>query len=992
MPNSITPAPAVTRNGMMSRSRKAWLLTGAAMICALPLRSFAQSAPATTPASPTVVAQADTSATTTATAAAADAPAAAPEEVIVTGTRQSGRTKQQSPAPIDFISAKDLQATGEQNVFDALNKVLPSLDLPPIGFDTAGLVRSARLRGLSPDDVLILIDGKRRHVSANINADIGPVGGSDPVDLDMIPISLIDHIEVLRDGAAAQYGSDAIAGVINIILKHADHGGSAYAQEGATYVQDGFTNNLGASAAVGLNGVGEGFFDFGADYRYHDHTNRDGTFPSEAVTGTQLATPFTVPNPKTISQIEGDPRYNLVNLGYNTGYTIGSTEVYSFGTYGYRHSEAFENYRDPNTSGTYTPTAITPATPFGNLTAFGFYPEGFEPLEASNEDDYAATVGVKGELFDGWNYDLSSTYGGDIVNISTIASINTDYLHAFGTSPTSFHAGEYNDTEWTNNLDINKPIDVPFFAKPLNIAFGAEFRRNTYQLEPGDGPSQYGGGSQAYPGFTNLDAGQYHRTNEAVYTDWATYPLENWQIDVAGRFEHYSDVKDTETGKVTSRYDIFPWLGIRGTISNGFRAPSLAQEGFEAVNVGPTTAGGQFPVNSAAARFLGSTPLKPERSQNYEAGIVAEPIHGMHVGLDVYQIDIRDQIVDSGLIGGANAFEAFALSGALPPTCTPTSGCNLYAQYYTNGVNTKTRGADLTVDYTTFLGDEGKIAWVGAVNANYVKLTRVEASAQFTPDVLSEITSDTPKSKIILQGTYSLDPWSLMLRVTRFGQSVEVLADGDTGGAPFTANRNRPAWIGDTEIGYKITPDIQLTLGANNFTDKYAAKSTLASRYHNAVEYIPSSPYGIDGGFYYGRVAFTFGAPPAPPPAPPEAVVPPPPVAAAPVRTYLVFFDWDRADLTDRAKQIVASAAQASTHVQTTRIEVDGYTDLSGTVPYNQRLSVRRAQTVQNELVRDGVPANEIAIHGYGESNPLVPTAPGVREPQNRRVEIILKS
>ncbi len=903
------------------------------------------------------------------------------EDVIVTGTRQTGRTKESSAAPVDVISARDLQATGQQNVFDALNKVLPSLDLPPVGFDTAGLVRSIRLRGLSPDDTLVLVDGKRRHDSANINADIGPVGGSDPVDLDMIPISMIDHIEVLRDGAAAQYGSDAIAGVINIILKHATQGGSAYAQEGATYVQDGFTNNIGTSLATP---IGEnGFFDIGGDYRYHDHTNRDGNYPD---TG-----PLQTAPKGSVSQIEGDPRYNLATIGYNAGYTISpELQAYSFATYGYRHAEAFENYRDPNSSGTYTPTAITPSTPFGNLTASSYYPNGFEPLEASNENDYSGTIGIKGDLPDDWHYDLSTTYGGDIINVSTIASINTDYLHAFGNSPTHFHAGEFNDSEWTTNLDFTKPVDIPIFAKPLNIAFGGEYRHDTYDLQPGDNAAQYGGGSQAYPGFTNIDSNYYNRSNEAGYIDLATNPIEHWQVDLAGRFEHYTDVGDTETGKFTTRYDFTNWFAMRGTISNGFRAPTLAQEGFAAVNVGPVTAGGQFPVNSAAARALGSTPLKPERSQNYEVGFVIQPIDRMHVDLDFYQIDIRDQIVDSGLIGGANAFTAFALSGALPPTCSPTSGCNLYAQYYTNGVNTRTRGADLTVDYKTPLGDYGNIAWLFAANFNDVELTRVEKQAQFTPDVLSEITEDTPRSKLILQATYTEGPWSLMGRVTRYGQVVEVLADGNTGSDPFTANRNRPAFIGDVEIGYKFTPEITFTVGADNFTDKYANHTTALSRYHNAVEYIPSSPYGIDGGFYYGRLSYNWGAKPTVPPQMPEPNPPAPP-APIPVRTYLVFFDWDRADLTERAKQIVASAAEASTHVQTTQIEVNGYTDLSGTAAYNQKLSVRRAMTVKAELVHDGVAAGEIDIHGFGESHPLVPTAKGVREPQNRRVEIILK-
>ena len=944
-------------------------MTAAALAVLLPAAVQAQTAPA--PAAPQIVASVD---------ATNPNASATPEDVIVTGTRQQGRTKQASPAPVDVISGKELAATGQQNVFDALNKLLPSLNLPPAGFDIAGLVRSARLRGLSPDDTLVLIDGKRRHVSAYINALTGPVGGSDPVDLDMIPISLIDHIEVLRDGAAAQYGSDAIAGVINIILKHNDHGGDAFAQEGATFVQDGFTNNLGASVGTSLGG--KGFFDFAADYRYHDHTNRDGNYPNTGPLQTQ--------DKNTLSQIEGDPRYNLVNLGFNTAYTIApEATLYSNATYTYRHSEAFENYRDPNTSGAYVPTAITPATPFGNLTAASIYPIGFEPLETINEDDYAVTVGVKGDFAGDWHYDLSSTYGGDIMNFGLINSINTSLLQATGASPTHFHNGRYADTEWTNNLDFSHPFDLGFLARPLSVAIGGEIRRNTYQISQGDSAAQFGGGPQAFAAVTPTDSAYLQRTNEAIYGDVAAYITEHWQVDIAGRFEHYTDVGNTETGKVTSRYDVTPWFAVRGTISNGFRAPTLAQEGFTTVNVGPTTASGQFAVGSAAAAALGARPLKPERSQNYEAGIVVTPMQDMHLAIDAYQIGLRDQIVDSGSFTGDAAASALALSGLLPPTCS-AGGCSVSAQYFTNGVNTRTRGVDITWDYLTRLGQYGRINWIASANINDVELTRVDPTVNFTPDVLSELTRDSPKTKIILQGTYSLDRFSFMGRVTRYGEVDEVLADGNSGNFPYTSNRNKPAWIGDVEIGYNLLEGLKLTVGADNFTDKYAYHTTPGSRYHNAVLYIPSSPYGINGGFYYARLNYNWGAA-AVPPMPPAEPIAAAPVAMTPTRTYLVFFDWDRADLTQRARQIVAEAAQAAPRVQTTKIEVNGYTDLSGTAAYNQKLSVRRAKTVEAELVHDGVAESEIFIHGYGETNPLVPTAKGVREPQNRRVEIILR-
>jgi iron complex outermembrane receptor protein len=819
-----------------ARSTKWWLLTCTTLAMATPLGARAQVASTTT-------------ATTTTTAPAA-APAAAPEEIVVTGTRQLNRTKNDAPAPVDVISGAELQRTGQQNLFDALNKVLPSLDLPGFGFDTAGLVRAARLRGLSPDDTLVLIDGKRRHTSANINADIGPVGGSDPVDFDMIPLSLIDHVEVLRDGAAAQYGSDAVAGVINVILKHADHGGSAYAQEGQYYAGDGFTNNLGTSIATALGS--NGFLDLSADYRYHDHSNRDGDFigqtgtasdPNPLVANGAQGGPIVIKgNP---SRIEGDPRYNVVNLGYNAGYTVDDLTFYSNATYGYRHAEAFENFRDPNYAGAFG----------GSPNASLYYPGGFTPLEAFNEDDYGVTIGVKGEFGNDWHWDLSTTYGGDIDNISTLNSLNPNFLQTFGYSPLKFHAGEFNDSEWTNNLDITKPVDVSIFATPLDIAFGAEYRHNTYQIEPGDAPSSFEGGAQAYPGFTKAAANYYQRSNGAGYIDLDTHIIPQWFVEVAGRFEHYTDVGDTETGKIATRYDFSPEFAIRGNISNGFRAPTLAQEGFAAVNVAPTNATAQFPVDSPGARLLGSQPLKAERSQSYSAGIVSTPIPHLHAALDFYQIDIRDQIEDSGLFSGPLVGEAFALNGSGVPSGAAGS---IFAQFYTNGIATRTQGADFTLDYVTFISDDARINWLLATNINSIVLTHVSANGGFTPDVLSEIKDATPKSKTIFQAVYTQDPFSVTVRETRYGQAAEVLADGYTGGAPFTYNRARPAFITDLEIAYKVTPQLTFTLGADNLFDKYAAHTTAYARYQNAEQYILASPYGIDGGYYYARAAYKF--------------------------------------------------------------------------------------------------------------------------------------
>ena len=949
--------------------------TAAALAAMLPTTLLAQGSPVAA-ATPTL----SDAATATTPASAQSSLSGAPEDVIVTGTRQQGRTKQNSPAPVDVISAADLQRTGQQNVFDALNKLLPSLELPAEGFDTAGLVRSARLRGLSPDDTLVLVNGKRRHISANINADVGPVGGSDPTDLDLIPISLVDHIEVLRDGAAAQYGSDAVAGVINIILKHTTAGISAYAQEGAYYPGDGFTDDLGASFALPL--LDKGYLDIAGNYRYHDHTNRTG-YDSRVAPNTvnPVTNPVIFKEPENPGRIIGDPKYNLASVGYNAGYDIlpgDALTVYSFGTYANRAASAFENWRTP-------------------LKIPQVYPNGFVPREAIYENDYGFTGGIKGTVLGGWHYDLASTYGEDVINLKNKDSANVDLFSATGFTPKTFHTGAFNNSQWTDNADINKPFDLGIFAAPLDVAFGGEYRRDTYQLRPGDAASQFGGGSQAYPGFLNGSASNTHRQSEAGYVDLATDLLPHWQVDVAGRFEHYSDVGDTKTFKVSSRYDFTPHYAIRGTISNGFRAPTLAQENFEAVNVSPSTFQGQLPVNSAVAKFLGAVPLQAEQSINYSVGFVAEPIPKLNFAVDLYQISIHNQIVNSGTFGGnVDTPAGQQLIGLLRAAGFGIdSGLSkVTGQYYTNGINSRTRGVDLTADYTYAIADNSSLNLSLAINFNDVELTRqatlADGTSQFTPDVLSEYTRNAPKNKIVLQGYYTLGQASLLVRETRWGSSLEVFPDNVYFTSNYYPSKIAPTWITDIELGYKIFYGIKLSIGANNLFNLYPNQSPYITRFVNSTVYNNSSPFGYDGGFYYGRITYTFGGPSRslPPPLPESVSAPPP--AATPARTYLVFFDWDRADLTTRARQIVASAAHASTHVQTTRIEVNGYTDLSGTAAYNQRLSIRRAQTVENELVEDGVARNEIAIRGFGETHPLVQTATGVREPQNRRVEIIL--
>jgi iron complex outermembrane receptor protein len=438
--------------------------------------------------------------------AAGTADAGGLDEVVVTGTRELNVKARDSVAPIDVIPASALVATGATDLRDALERTLPSLNRQSFGGDLGNLTDSIQLRGLSPDHVLILINGKRRHTTASIYADSGPLQGSAPVDIDLIPISAIDHIEVLRDGAAAQYGSDAIAGVINIILKSADHGGDASVTAGEYYKRDGFTGDAGVDGGFAL-GEG-GFLHLSADYLHHDHSVRSGPDSRTGVVD---------------NLIFGDPLINRSSLAYNAGksFADNAIEAYSFATYAHRNAESYENYRLPNK---------IPA----------IYPNGFSPQETISENDFSVTAGVKGNDLFGWHWDVASTYGSDNDHFGLVDSGNPTLFELTGSTPTTFDIASFKNTQWTNNLDLVRPFDIGL-AAPFNVAFGAEYRRETYKVGAGQPESYIDGGSQSFQGLAPVNAGSYSRSNYAGYIDLATNPVEHWQVELAGRYEHYTD-------------------------------------------------------------------------------------------------------------------------------------------------------------------------------------------------------------------------------------------------------------------------------------------------------------------------------------------------------------------------------------------------------------------------------------------------------------------
>jgi iron complex outermembrane receptor protein len=800
------------------------------------------------------------------------------EAVIVTGTRQTGLKVIDSPAPVQVVDTATLERTGQTDLRLGLANLVPSFNAQAFGGDTANLTLSARLRGLSPNQALVLVNGKRRHTTGNLAVLSGPYQGAAAADLGFIPMAGIGRIEVLTDGAAAQYGTDAIAGVVNIILKKGDSGGSISATGGEYF--DGGGKTASFSANLGMAPLPDSYLNLTFDTKYHGFSNRG--LPDQRVynpaspsySAANNAVESKIAGYPNLNLISGDGEYRLSNFGYNFGLTLPADfEFYSFGGYGHKDASAYENYRRYSRIQGKQGAADRP------------FPLGFSPRERIIEDDYAMTLGATGEIA-GWNVDLSATYGKDSIEVRVEDSANaslyadTSTLTTKGYTPTSFHAGSWQTTQWTNNLDFRKDFEVGL-ATPLDVAFGFEQRRDTYAIGAGDAASTYKEGSQSYPGFSKTDAGGHARTNWAAYTDFAASPITPWKVDAALRFEHFSDFGDTTVAKLTNRYDFNPMFALRGTVATGFRAPTLAESYYSATNVSPTSAFVQLAPNSAAARLLGISPLKPEKSVNFSLGTVMHPIPKLTATIDAYQIKLKNRIFGSSSVYGLrngvavnpNVTAAILANGNVLDSTVTSTGVNIFS----NGLDTRTRGIDAVVSYPTDLGDYGRIDWTLSGNYSDTKITKIKAppaalavtstafptgQTLFAGNAASLLETASPKYKIGLNGLYSFGSLTVSLTETVYGKS-SALNDPGTGPLINAVIKTTP--ITDLEVAYKLPANVTVAIGANNlfneYPDKFSAAfqtACIASGSGCTTQYPTFSPYGINGGYYYGRISLTF--------------------------------------------------------------------------------------------------------------------------------------
>jgi len=853
------------------------------------------------------------------------APAAAPksdekvvklETFVATGSRFNNRTVTESPVPIDVVSGAELEKGGYTETAQMLQAQIPSFNFPrPSLTDGTDHIRPATLRGLAPDQVLLLLNGKRRHTSSlvNLNGSIGR--GSVSTDFNAIPAGAISRIEVLRDGASAQYGSDAIAGVINVILRK-DQGWGGDVSWGETGEGDGKDFKISAYAGTKLGDNGSLFLN--AWSRDKDPTNRIapdtrqqyfGTNPSTGAataisgnygsgTGLSASSGTLDPREATVNRLNhrfGDPMVKENGAWFNGDYPLrDGLDLYFFGGFSAKHANGAGFFRRAG----------------DDRTIRAIYPNGFLPYIQTEVFDASWAGGAKGKA-GSFDWDLSSVYGYNTLDYRTAESANVTLGNS---SPTSFYDGQLKFKQWTNNFDVTSQIQTGF-ANPLKVAGGLEYRQEDYSIAAGEpdsyrnggvaiigGPSAGGlaaVGAQVFPGFKPSDAGTHSRDSKAVYVDLEQEVNDKWLVSAAARFEDYSDFGSNTTAKLATRVKLPAGFALRGSVSSGFRAPHLAQEWFS--STATNFIGGvpfdilTFPVSAPAAKALGATALTPEKSTSYSLGGTWNPSDDLSFTVDYYHIDIKDRIVLSSNFTGTAVINLLATQGI-----TGIGG----GRYFTNAVDTTTKGFDVSGRYTIKTTDLGKFTLTAAYNNNQTKATKIKSAnatlAAITTTPLFDLTETIrlergqPRDGFNTSLVWDYKKWSVLVRETRFGKvsavqftgasqaQIDALTPGydvelrpavpgSVGGT--TTNQQviqtfGAKWLTDLDVSYKVTKNITVSVGANNLFDVYPDQN-IRSRIVNGTVFNGSdnvgifpysgiSPFGFNGVTYYGKVAFRF--------------------------------------------------------------------------------------------------------------------------------------
>ncbi|KQQ88500.1 TonB-dependent siderophore receptor [Massilia sp. Leaf139] len=804
----------------------------------------------------------DTTSTATATASTG-ADEANPARVVVLGSRSSAKTALDTANPVGLINVKDMQTAGPLE----LGKLLQTLD-PSFNFSTTfisdgtDIIRPATLRGLGPDQLLVLVNGKRRHQQALVNVQQTIGRGSAGTDINAIPMSAISHIEVLRDGAAAQYGSDAIAGVINIVLKTQVKETQTSTSIGTTAEGDG--DMISASANTGFAIGDGGYVNLSAEGRRRGETNRAGLNTSGEV------------NPPRVTQRIGDSLAKDAFLWVNAGLPIDKdSEFYAFGGVSKRTGDSGGFYRRAG----------------DNRNVPAIYPDGFLPNIKTTVKDASFAVGYRHSLANDWKFDTSVNHGRSELGFHERNSINVSYWYEprpsggiYAESPLDADTGTLKFNQTTFNADLRGPLELG--GRKVSLAAGFEYRTDNYEIEAGEPVSyQYGrtnnpailirgqngevapSGIQGFPGYTPGTEVDDGRHNIALYLDAEHNLTDKLLVAGAIRYEKYSDFGSTTTGKLSMRYDPSRTVGLRGSVSTGFRAPSVQQKFYSSVstnlnNSGVLTETLTAREGSAVTRAFGIAPLKEETSKNASVGIVLRPLPNFSVTADLYRIDIDDRIVFSSNIG-AEPTEggACAVPGACPIRAILAPLNVGQAQFFTNAIDTRTNGLDVVAEHTTrWPGSTLVLSGQLGFNKTEVKARRSQSpvltGAQLFDDAqVTLIERGQPRQHHVVAADYTTGSWNVNSRASYFG---DVQGQGFTG----ILDTWEGKWLVDLSVRYAFTKRLSLAVGANNLFDTYPTKWA-----PSAANPFPSlgfthcwetCPIGINGRQMYARVDWAF--------------------------------------------------------------------------------------------------------------------------------------
>jgi iron complex outermembrane recepter protein len=838
-------------------------------------------------------------------------------EVIVTGTRRQDRTVAESSAPIDVITGTELANYPSASMLDTLSNLVPSFVVGqnPIS-DASSFVRSPSLRGLPSDEMLVMLNGKRMNRSALVQVYQGGetelAFGSQGPDLNSIPSVAVKSLEILRDGASAQYGSDAIAGVLNYHFRNNPSGIEIDGRYGE-YFASGYPRDGGdglLTVNVGLPLGSQGFVNLSGEWAKSEQTIRNPTRPSA------LAFAETYPNlapqlphyPGPVQQW-GTPPSDSVKTFLNSGIDLDNGDaVYFFANYANIQMDESFNYRLPKTvtdsSGnvfsnhpSFNNIYLDPCTPtltgcptggyIQDANTFNFnsvYPAGFTPRFFGVTQQFFGAVGYKGTNRWGIHYDLSGTTGQNTLAVSLKNTINPSLGPL---SPTSFYDGKFVQKENNFNLDLSYPWKVAGLASPISVAGGLEWRDENYQQLLGDAASFAAGPYASQPLYNcvagvcspALDATGHQITatqstasngyggisapvdasqvSYAGYLDVEADVIRDLTLGLAGRFEHYASFGNTTLGKFQVRWKVVDWLALRGTASTGFHAPTPGQSNVETLSTtflpGTTTQVqiGTYPVTSADAKYYGAVPLKPEESTNLSAGFVLTPLHNLLVTVDGYQITVRNRI---GISQQFNVTQADIAK--LPALAYVGAGGTV--QYFTNGFNTKTKGVDLVASYPVQIGG-GNLDTSFAYNYNKTDVTKYDPTV-ISQSRIVDIQHYAPNNRANFNASYGWGPIHASIRENYYGTWRD---ENDYPGQLFSAK-----WTTDLELGYQVIKNLTAAIGGRNIFNAYPDKiaNSKASPIYPSTggesdgELYPRTggPFGFNGAFWYVRLNAKF--------------------------------------------------------------------------------------------------------------------------------------